>query len=259
MKNLRTIMMVGLIFLFPTATVFSQMIESQRLHATTIARASIAPAAANTTEQEFGAVPALTAVLGKRELVPNITVLGAKNFNNGNLYATIRAFTGSVADMTTGPNNASTLFINEASKFGFTSVFSYPVVSDKLAVNLGVNFLGKALKPDSVTTVSSSIFQGKIGLECVPLPRVLSVYINFNTLTVADHVKDFETYYTYSKSHKSYIDFGARLYLDIVPASNGFQLFIDLNFIAQNGDVKGITKNDDPVIPIIKVGIKKSI
>jgi hypothetical protein len=205
-------------------------------------------------------LPALNAKLGKRELLPNIMLIGeAKLGEDGKAFGDIRLFTGAGGN----PKNLVTLenlLFQEFSAFGFISNFSYAFLQEsnkknKLAINFGVNYLGKNLQKSDNNT---SVFHFKLGGEYAIDPNKLSLYINFNRLTIADNVAKFEKEFSMSNKLIGFTDFGAKLKLNMLNAQSTY-LDIDLGFIANTNDVKKITNTSDLVLPRIKIGITQKL
>lgn len=210
-------------------------------------------------------LPALNAKLGKRELLPNITILGNSLLGNtDDWFGTISLFTGAGGN----PKNLVTLdnlIFQEFSSFGFTSNFNFSFLpannrksKNKVALNFGINYLGKNLQKSDTSDFNTSVFQFKAGCEYAIDPDKLSLYLNFNRLTVADNVKSFEKEFGLSNKLFGFTEFGARFQLGVAQNNNTF-LDIDLGFIANTNDVKLITQTSDLVIPRIKIGIKQKI
>ncbi|MBN8576736.1 MAG: hypothetical protein J0L66_07315 [Cytophagales bacterium] len=223
-----------------------------------------------TKNTDFGAIPGLAAVFGQREVVPNITLLGSRKFENksnkdNSQYGELRFFTGAVAtnkDVT----RASSLFIVETSSFGFTSNFTYGFVgyqkgkvndTKKVAINVSMNFLGKNLQSDTVTNFSVSMFHGKLGGEYLFVNKG-SIYFNWCGLLIIDEVKKFGEHFNNDTQIKTFSEIGARFYLDLSSDAN-LSLKVDLNFIYQNERVKELTQNQDVFIPNIRIGLVRKI
>jgi hypothetical protein len=208
-------------------------------------------------------LPALNAKLGKRELLPNIMLIGeAKLGEDGKAFGDIRLFTGAGGN----PKNLVTLenlLFQEFSAFGFISNFSYAFLQErnkknKLAINFGVNYLGKNLQKSDTSDFNTSVFHFKLGGEYAIDPNKLSLYINFNRLTIADNVAKFEKEFNMSNKLIGFTDFGAKLKLNMLNAQSTY-LDIDLGFIANTNDVKKITNTSDLVLPRIKIGITQKL
>jgi hypothetical protein len=155
------------------------------------------------------------------------------------------------------------LLFEEFSSFGFISNFSYGFLSDndkktKMAVNFGINYLGKNLQKEDTADFNTSVFHFKIGPELAIDPKRLSLYINFNWLTVADNVATFEKKFVIPNKLFRFTDCGARFKLNMLNNQSTF-LDVDLGFIINSNDAKLITKTNDLVIPRIKIGITQKI
>lgn len=217
------------------------------------------------TDQNLSVLPALSAKLGKRELLPNITLLGSALLGKeDNIYGDIRLFTGAGGN----PKNLVTLenlLFQEFSAFGVTSNFTFSFFpaptqksKNKVGLNFGVNYLGKNLQQSDTSDFNTSVFQFKAGCEFAIDPERLSLYINFNRLTVADNVQKFEKEFGLKNKLFGFTEFGAKFQLSMLQNNNTF-LDIDLGFIANANDVKLISKTSDLVIPRIKIGIKQKL
>jgi hypothetical protein len=214
----------------------------------------------------FGAVPSATAILGKREVIPNLNILGSNQSKTSNkkmdMLTELHFFIAPDSKQDKNFNNIADLFVPEASNFGFcfnwTGGVKKPNLDDpsSFGFNASLNYLGKNLQPDSHSNFTVGLFHGKIGIQKTILKNMLSVYGNFNTLAITDNLDSFNNKYTNHYMPSPYFDLGAKMYL-ATQSTKDLNLFVDLDFIIVNGYVKAIVNNSDKVIPNIKIGLRK--
>jgi hypothetical protein len=229
----------------------------------------------NGSAENISALAGINKVFGDQgALIPNISVIGSKKFKsdlNSSFYGEVKLFVGGIDDnkKNTGVSN---LFIPEASTYGFMTNFTLGFIpsnqnarknketnnyEQKLAVNLGVYYLGKKIQPDTVTSFNTNIFHVKIGLQYILIPHVLSAYINSNYMLAVTNISEFEKYYKEIRKVKSFTSFGIESYLELNKKSD-FHLLINLGFVNINDDVKSWLNTSDAVIPNVKLSIVKT-
>lgn len=202
------------------------------------------------------------------KLVPQITVLGFKEENSPNKVVAynLKLFV-SASETKSTINSEYRIFIPEASTYGFMADFSLgfapiagTVKGKRLGINFGGYYLGKSIiRSKDSTSFNIGLLQFKTGIQYIVVKNALSIYLNFNPYFVANGNQNFKSVYTdYSNKLNLFTDFGVDCYLNLAKSQKDFFLNFDLGFITKGGDVSSIIKNEDVLIPRIKIGLVKS-
>lgn len=228
-----------------------------------------------TQAETISALGGINAILGDQGvLAPNVSIVGQKKFSSdatSSFYGEVKLFIGGNDDdkKNTGVNR---LFIPDASTYGFMTDFTFGFIGSnknskydiltkqyeqKLAINVGVYYLGKRLRPDTLTDFTTSLFHVKLGFQYIIIPHVLSTYINTNQILVTTNIKKFEKYYSGAKTMRSFTSFGLQSYLELNDKKD-FHLFVDLGFVKINDDVNSWLNSSDSVLPNVKLSLVKT-
>lgn len=171
---------------------------------------------------------------------------------------------GSNGEEAAGPRQDSRLFVPEASKYaigvlGVWNPRSQRRIAREFAVNFGFYYAVKEeLAPGPTPgsepeSVEFTALQTHAGVEYILVQRGLSVYLNGHLLSVQQDVANFRrTYGSAAEKTFFYVAPGLK-----VKFSD--KLFVDLEFIVLNDDMKALGQPDDGVMTLLRVGFTQSL
>ncbi|PHK33199.1 hypothetical protein VF13_38485 [Nostoc linckia z16] len=221
---------------------------------------------------DLAVIPSLVSQLGQGAVTPNITLLGNTNFGSteSGLYGDIRIFTAPVS--VNQQASIRNFFIPEASSFGFLTNFGFSFIpiekgrrDNRIGVFGALNYLGKNI-PDSLNSksISTNTFHGRLGIQAIIIPGVVSAYLAANYLLVTDNSNDFAVNYpNQSGRGRLFSEFGFKFFISPTKRSQ-LKLLFDLGFVRINDDMRTMFSNtdfketNDSIIPILKIGLKKN-
>ncbi len=156
------------------------------------------------------------------------------------------------------------LFVPQASSFGFTNgltaFFYEPDEKNESFVpvfNMQIAYVGKNMKPDSLTSYTLGMFHITTGMELSFLQK-LSLYANWNTLYYADNISEFKSMYPQKDYRDGFLDLGIKSLLELHDNTVSNSIVLDLGFIMVNGDIASFTNTADKVIPNIKIAFRST-
>ncbi|GEM_PF-6254663 len=223
--------------------------------------------------EQLAAVPGVTTLLGNAEVIPEISFLAGKDFSFISLTdkihvsGEVKLFTSSSASSTKDSSSLTDrqkVFIQSSSNYGIVSQFTLSCIKSKdqsfrhLGLNLNANFLGKNFKPDSTEQFNVSTLNFKAGAEWA-FWKGLSVYGNINSLFFLTNIEELNKYIGAPKNKGHwFFDIGSKILLNLTDDKT-LGIGLDINLVLINPDIKReIYPSKDPVIPNIKLGLRKS-
>lgn len=219
----------------------------------------------------FEVDPKFISAFGSSIIRPNFDFAFSNSKSTGSRRWSIRLFAVPVGNsFDSSRAKSDVLFHPELSSWGlridyssflFLSEKSKSNNDPKLAYSVGVYYLGKTLADTSSRSFTVGTFQGRVGLEFVPVTEFLSVYANFNYLYFAHDVRLFIDQYNTKRLGYFYVDFGIKAFYQFQKDdSESISIFADFNFAIRNGDVRFFNPvNQDAIIPFLQIGIRKPI
>lgn len=219
-------------------------------------------------------IPALTSgVGGVRMVIPTIDAIASRRVDinkESSAFLALRLFTafGGQGDTkrTNQERGGERLFIREASNFGFSTDASFAFVpagskaKKMLAITIGAAYLDKFLTPDSLRSFTTGTVTSRLGFDFSPVPGVISIYANLNTISFLTNRSQVEKYYTTTRPKDMYgfTNLGVRAYFTLDKNKGGTGLEFDIGFIYKGGNVQTFVPNEDVTITTIKATFVKS-
>jgi hypothetical protein len=154
---------------------------------------------------------------------------------------------------------SANLFVPEASKYALNLLGGWRPRSQgrtakQFALNFGFYYALKELPSDSTDTLEDmGVIHAHLGVEYVIFQKQLSVYLDGHLLSNQENIADYEAF------------FGKGTERTFVYAAPGVRvkfsdkLFVDLEMLILNNDMKTLRGTDDGILPIIRLGFSQTV
>ena len=169
-----------------------------------------------------------------------------------------------------------TLFINEISNYsteiggivGLWNQKKWFTQTDssnyRIGINTGIRFRGNSLFNLDSTTFKSEqndifSFAARIGVDCILIKDHISIYCNYNYLSITNNRNDYHNYFP-QRAIKDFWYFQPGFRFQGIEGKDKYKgLIIDFSAILLTKNMRIIAGNDNTLIPVVKIGYSKKI
>jgi hypothetical protein len=134
----------------------------------------------------------------------------------------------------------------------------------RIGLNAGLRFRGNSLFNLDSTTFKSEqndifSFAGRIGVDCILIQDHISVYCNYNFLSITNNRDDYHSYFPQG-AKKDFWYFQPGFRFQGIEGKDAYKgLIIDFSAIMLTKKMRVITGQDNTLIPVVKIGYSKKI
>jgi hypothetical protein len=204
--------------------------------------------------------------------VPTVNLFGSYVNSKDGLAVNIQLFKGGTGSDSLPYNNLRRLLVPQASSLGISLGINKSLFSEqnddskRIGISSNFYFLFKDIpnhqKNKDVPSINTAMFQNTTNIDFTPIKgaaEAFNMYAGWNFIWVLNQRDNLNSYFGVDNHNFiNYFNVGFRLNIPLVGDSSNI-IVIDINNLFINDNLRKLYKTTDAVIPLISIGVKRSI